>query len=255
MRRRRIIPALLIHKGGLVKSVKFKDYKYVGDPINAVKIFNEKEVDEIAVIDISATNEKRGPNIKWISEIASEAFMPMAYGGGITSIEEIKQILYNGIEKVILNKTALQNPALITEAARLFGSQSIMVSIDVKKHFIKGYRVYSDNGKNNTGMVPSDFAKSMENAGAGEILLNNIDRDGTFNGYDTILLDAVTHAVSIPVIALGGAANVGDFKNAIEHGASAVAAGSMFVFQGPHKAVLINYPSQNELKEKVYNYL
>ena len=143
----RVIPSLLIHKGGLVKSVQFKDYKYVGDPINAVKIFNEKEVDEIAVIDIDASKENKAPNIAKIAEIASEAFMPMAYGGGITTIEQIKETLYNGIEKVIINKAAHTTPHLITQAANLFGNQSIVVSIDVKKVFLKGYRVFIENGK------------------------------------------------------------------------------------------------------------
>lgn len=253
MRRIRIIPALLLHKGGLVKSIKFKDYKYVGDPINAVKIFNEKEVDEIALIDIDASRERRGPDIKKIAEIASEAFMPMAYGGGITTIKQIKELFYNGIEKVILNKAAVQNPALITEAARLFGSQSIMVSIDVKKHFLKGNRIYVDNAKTNTGFAPDDFAKKMESAGAGEILLNNIDRDGTYAGYDTGLIKQVTEAVHIPVIAIGGASSLEDFRLAIQQGASAVAAGSMFVFQRPHRAVLISYPSQDILKSEIYS--
>lgn len=245
----RIIPSLLIHKGGLVKSVKFKDYKYVGDPINAVKIFNEKEVDEIAVIDIDATRENRAPNIAAIAEIASEAFMPMAYGGGITTIAQIKEILYNGIEKVIINKAAHTNPSLITEAAALFGNQSIVVSIDVKKVFLRGYKVFTDNGKNNTGLHPVEFAQKMEQLGAGEILLNSIDKDGTFSGFDTELIELVTKAVTIPVIAIGGAATVQDFKLAYQAGASALAAGSMFVFQRPHRAVLISYPTRKELKE------
>ena len=237
----RVIPSLLIHKNGLIKSKKFKDYVYVGDPINAVKIFNEKEVDEIAVIDIDATREKREPNFNQIIEIASEAFMPMSYGGGITTIEQIKKILYNGIEKVIINKAAHTNPNLITEAARLFGNQSVVVSVDVKKPFYKGYSVYTDNGKNNTRLSPSQFAKQMEDAGAGEILLNNIDRDGTYKGYDLDLISTVSKAISIPVIAIGGASDVNDFKSAVKAGASAVAAGSMFVFQRPHNAVLISY--------------
>lgn len=245
----RVIPSLLIHKGGLVKSVKFKDYKYVGDPINAVKIFNEKEVDEIAVIDIDATRENRAPNIAAIAEIASEAFMPMAYGGGISNIAQIKEILYNGIEKVIINKAAHTNPSLIAEAAALFGNQSIVVSIDVKKVFLRGYRVFTDNGKNNTGLNPVEFARKMEQLGAGEILLNNIDADGTFSGFDTQLITEVSKAVTIPVIAIGGAATVQDFKMAYQAGASALAAGSMFVFQRPHRAVLISYPTRNELKE------
>lgn len=244
---------MLLHNGGLIKSVKFKEYKYVGDPINAVKIFNEKEVDEIAVIDIDASREGKGPDIKKITEIAGEAFMPMAYGGGITSIDQIKEIYYNGIEKVIINKAAVETPGLITNAAKLFGSQSVMVSVDVKKSFLKGSRVYTDNGKTNTGLSPVDFAKQMEGAGAGEILLNSIDKDGTFEGYDYELIQKMSSVLNIPLIACGGASDVDDFKKAVKSGASAVAAGSMFVFQRPHRAVLISYPSQQELKDKLYN--
>lgn len=243
---------MLLHKGGLIKSVRFKNYKYVGDPINAVKIFNEKEVDEIAVIDIDASRDNREPDIKKIAEIAGEAFMPMAYGGGISTIEQVKNLFYNGIEKIILNKAAVAQPRLITEAARLFGSQSVMVSIDVKKSLLKGNRVYTDNGKTNTGITPVDFARQMENAGAGEIFLNSIDRDGTYSGYDELLINEVAHAVQIPVVAMGGASGVNDFCAAVGHGASAVAAGSMFVFQRPHNAVLISYPTQQELKSKLY---
>lgn len=245
----RVIPSLLIHKGGLIKSVQFKDYKYVGDPINAVKIFNDKEVDEIAVIDIDASRENKAPDISKITEIASEAFMPMAYGGGITKVSQIKEILYNGIEKVIINKAAHTNPSLIAEAANLFGNQSVVVSIDVKKTFLKGYRVFTDNGKKNTGLSPVDFAITAQKLGAGEILLNSIDKDGTFSGYDTVLIEQITKALTIPVIALGGATTVQDFIAARKAGASALAAGSMFVFQRPHRAVLISYPTRKELQE------
>ena len=248
----RVIPSLLIHKGGLVKSVQFKEYKYVGDPINAVKIFNEKEVDEIAVIDIDATRNSKAPDIAKIAEIASEAFMPMAYGGGITTIAQIKEILYNGIEKVIINKAAHILPSLITEAANLFGNQSVVVSIDVKKTFLKGYRVFTDNGKKNTGLNPVEFAIAAQKLGAGEILLNSIDKDGTFTGYDNVLIEQVSKALSIPVIALGGATTIQDFVAARKAGASALAAGSMFVFQRPHRAVLISYPTRKELKETLH---
>ena len=248
----RVIPSLLIHKGGLVKSVQFKEYKYVGDPINAVKIFNEKEVDEIAVIDIDATRNCKAPDIAKIAEIASEAFMPMAYGGGITTIAQIKEILYNGIEKVIINKAAHILPSLITEAANLFGNQSVVVSIDVKKTFLKGYRVFTDNGKKNTGLNPVEFAIAAQKLGAGEILLNSIDKDGTFTGYDNVLIEQVCKVLSIPVIALGGATTVQDFVAARKAGASALAAGSMFVFQRPHRAVLISYPTRKELKETLH---
>ncbi len=251
--RTRVIPALLLHKGGLVKSVKFKDYKYVGDPINAVKIFNEKEVDEIAVIDIDATRDKRPPNFDQIIEIASEAFMPLSYGGGITTIDQIKKIFFGGVEKVIINKAAHTKPSLITEAARLFGNQSVVISIDAKKSLLGGYKVYIDNATKKTSYSPEMFAKKMEEAGAGEILLNCIDADGTYKGYDLALVKSVAAAVSIPLIVLGGAGSVTDFAEAKLYGASAVAAGSMFVFQRPHQAVLISYPSQKELKEKLFS--
>lgn len=247
----RVIPTLLLHNGGLIKSIKFKDYQYVGDPINAVKIFNEKEVDEIALIDINATSEGRSPNIDQITKIAGEAFMPMSYGGGISNIEQIKEILYNGIEKIIINTAAHVNPNLISEAARLFGSQSVVVSIDVKKNIFSGYKVFIRNGSKNTGLTPSGFAKFAEELGAGEILLNSIDLDGTFKGYNINLIKEVSENVSIPVIAIGGAASVSDFKKAIAAGASAVAAGSMLIFQGPHRAVLISYPSQKELEHLI----
>ena len=235
-----------------MKSVQFKNHRYVGDPINAVKIFNEKEVDEIAIIDISATRERRPPRIKEIAEMAGEAFMPLSYGGGITTIDEIKEILFNGVEKVILNTSALQKPALLTEAARLFGAQSVVASIDVRKNWLGRYGVYAENGTKRTNYDPVAFAREMEASGAGEILLMNADLDGTYKGYDLELVRAVTAAVSIPVIAIGGAGEVADFQKAVAAGASAVAAGSMFVFQRPHQAVLISYPTQKELREQVF---
>ena len=253
MKRVRVIPGLLLHQGGLVKSVRFRDYKYVGDPINAVRIFNEKEVDELAIIDIDATREKRPPDIERISAIVSEAFMPIAYGGGISRVAEAENILLNGAEKVIINKAAIINPALIREIASRFGSQSVVVSIDYKKALFRSFKVFSDNGKPNTKLDPVAFAKQMEDAGAGEILLNAIDRDGTFEGYDLGMIEKVSKAVNIPVIAIGGAASLADFKQAVQHGASAVSAGSMFVFQRPHRAVLISYPAQKELEENVYS--
>lgn len=255
VKRVRVIPGLLLHKMGLVKSVRFKDYKYVGDPINAVRIFNDKEVDELAIIDIDATRENRSPDINRITAIVSEAFMPVAYGGGISQVGEAEKILLGGAEKVIINKTAIGNAALITEIARRFGSQSVVVSIDYKKTFLGPVHVYTDNGQTNTRLNPVAFAKQMEDAGAGEILLNSIDRDGTFEGYDLPMIRKITGAVNIPVIAMGGAASLSDFRQAVEHGASAVCAGSMFVFQRPHRAVLISYPAQKELEEKVYTAL
>jgi len=248
----RVIPSLLLHKGGLIKSVQFKNYKYVGDPINAVKIFNEKEVDEIAVIDIDATRDNRPPNFEAIAEIASEAFMPMAYGGGITKLDEVKKILLSGFEKVIINKTLHTNLNLVTQAANLVGSQSVVASLDIKKSLFGGYKIYTDNGKNSINTKPEQFAKMLENAGVGEILINNIDADGTYKGFDTNLIQSIASVVNIPVIAIGGAGSVEDFVKAKQAGASAVAAGSMFVFQRPHQAVLISYPTQKELKEKLF---
>jgi cyclase len=255
MRRLRVIPVLLLQKGGLVKSVRFKDHKYVGDPINAVKIFNEKEVDEIAILDISATADKRPPDIRRIREIASEAFMPLSYGGGITKLDEIKELITAGVEKVVLNTSAFTQPKLIEEGARYVGSQSIVVSIDVKKTLFGKYKCFVRNGSKNTGLDPVDFARQLEQAGAGELILNSIERDGTFEGFDTELILQVSSAVNIPIVALGGAGSVGDFAQAAKQGASAVAAGSLFVFQRPHRAVLISYPSQAELREKLYTIL
>ncbi len=255
MKRIRVIPVLLIHNRGLVKSLKFKDYKYVGDPINAVRIFNDKEVNELAIVDIDASRENKLPDIKRIEEIVSEAFMPIAYGGGITTVEQVREILSVGVEKVILNRSAVKNPALITEIARRFGNQSVMVSIDYKKNLFGKQSVYIDNGKTNTGLDPLQFAKQMEEAGAGEIFLNSIERDGSFSGYDLEMIKKISHAISVPMIAVGGASVLSDFKQAVQHGASAVSAGSMFVFQRPHRAVLISYPSQHELETQVYEAL
>lgn len=253
MRRIRVIPLLLLKGDGLVKSVRFKNYKYIGDPINAVKIFNDKEVDELCILDIFASKEKRSPNIRKIREIAGEAFMPLSYGGGITSVEEVKEILFNGIEKVVVNSAALKQPELISDIANKFGSQSIVVSIDVKKNLLGRYKVFGENGNKNTGLDAVECAVKYEKLGAGEILLNSIDADGTYSGYQINVLRTVSSAVNIPVIACGGAADLEDFNKAVnEGGASAVAAGSMFVFQRPHNAVLISYPSQKELREKFY---
>jgi cyclase len=224
----------------------------VGDPINAVRIFNEKEVDELAIIDIDASRESRPPDISRIEEIVSEAFMPIAYGGGITTADEVKRILSAGVEKVILNRAAVKNPSLITEIARQFGSQSVVVSVDYKKNFFGKQWVYIENGKTNSGLEPLAFARQMEEAGAGEILLNSIERDGSFSGYDLDMIEKISHSVNIPMIAVGGASSLTDFKQAIQRGASAVSAGSLFVFQRPHRAVLISYPSQQELESQVY---
>lgn len=255
MRRVRVIPVLLLKGGGLVKSVKFKNYKYVGDPINAVKIFNEKEVDEIAILDIDASKENRGPDLEKIKEIASEAFIPLGYGGGITRIDQIKDLLFHGVEKVVLNASTHHTPELITEAANQFGSQSVVVSIDVKKTLFGKYRVFQHTNGKNTSLDPLKFAKEMVERGAGEIFLNSVDLDGTQQGYDLNLVEKISQEVEVPVIICGGARNISDFRAAIHSGASACAAGSIFVFHGEHKAVLISYPSQESLKKELFQHL
>lgn len=248
MHRIRVIPVLLIQNGGLVKSINFKQHKYVGDPINTVRIFNDKEVDEIVILDISASKEKRGPNIAQITDIAGEAFMPLAYGGGITRIDQVEQILFNGAEKVILNTSALDTPELITRIAKQFGSQSVVVSIDVKKNWFGQYKVFRENGTQSTKLLPEQFATKLEALGAGEIFLTSIDQDGTFGGFDLELIEKVSREISIPLIACGGAAKIAHFRQAVQKGASAVAAGSMFVFQRPHRAVLVSYPNASEIR-------
>ena len=245
----RVIPCLLLRNQGLVKTVKFKDPKYVGDPINAVKIFNDKEVDELLFLDITATNERKRPSLKVIAEIASECFMPLAYGGGIRTMDDIREIFAVGVEKVCINSFAVEDPSFIKKAADIFGNQSIVVSLDVKKNLLGKYEIYTHSGTKNAKMDPVSFAVQMEQMGAGEIFLNSIDRDGTMQGYDVDLIRRVTSAVRVPVIASGGAGTIEHFREAVQQGgASAVSAGSVFVFHGKHRAVLISYPSQDELK-------
>ncbi len=250
MWRARVIPCLLLKNRRLVKTVQFGSPTYLGDPINAVRIFNDKEVDELILVDITATIEKRKPLTKQISEIASECFMPLCYGGGIRSIEDVTEILALGVEKVSINSYAVENPAFIEMAASRFGSQSIVVSIDVRKKRFGRYEVFTESGRKGTGRDPIALAKEMESSGAGEILLNSIDQDGTMQGYDLPLIKSVSEAVRIPVIGCGGAGSVADLAAAIEIGkASAASAGSLFVFQGKHRAVLINFPTPFSLTE------
>lgn len=252
MLRTRVIPCLLLKNEGLVKTVKFKHPKYVGDPINAVKIFNEKEVDELIFLDTTATIENRKPPVNLISQIASECFMPFCYGGGIKSVEDIAGLFTLGVEKVAINSQAVGNPSLIKRASELFGNQSIVVSIDVKKNLFGKYRVFTHGGRKSTKLDPVDFAVQMEDTGAGEIFLNSIDRDGTQQGYDLELIRKVSESVTIPVIACGGAGSLDDFADAVKRGgASAVSAGSFFVFQGSHRAVLITYPPIKELERRL----
>jgi cyclase len=239
----------LIRNGGLVKSVQFKKHKYVGDPINAVKIFNEKEVDEIIILDIDASVKKNSPNYKLVEEICGEAFMPLAYGGGVKTLEDAQKILYNGAEKVILNTQLLEHPSIIETIAKQFGNQSVVASIDYKANLFGKPKVYGHNGSKKTKWSPQELALKASEYGAGEIMLNSIERDGTYKGYDLEILEQIASSVDIPLIASGGAGSMEDFQKAIQSGAAAVAAGSMFVFQRPHQAVLISYPKENKLKE------
>ena len=249
----RVIPTLLLHNNGLVKGSKFKNHKYVGDPINAVKIFNDKEVDELVFFDISATDQARSPNFNLLKDIASQAFMPFGYGGGLTNTRDIENIFRLGIEKAIINTAAVKNKSLIKEASHIAGSQSIVVSIDVKKSLLGNYHVYIQSGKINTKIDPVQYAIQAEENGAGEIILCFIDREGMGKGYDIDLVKLITSAVSIPIVVSGGAGRLYHFTSAIENGASAVAAGDMFIFHGKHKAVLITYPEYEKLEELFRN--
>lgn len=232
----------------LVKTVKFDNDLYIGDPLNAIRIFNEKEVDELILLDTRASAEHKRPQIKLIREIASECFMPLCYGGGIRSIEDISLILDAGVEKVAINTYAVENPQFVKTAAEAFGSQSIVISLDVKINKRGRYEVFTRRGKQSTGLDTADFAILMQEMGAGEIILNDIDRDGMLQGYDIDLIKSVSSVVSIPVIASGGAGKLSHLADAILlGGASAVAVGSMFVLHGKHRAVLISYPSPHEL--------
>tara|TARA_B110000238_G_C16141421_1_gene446488 strand:+ start:1133 stop:1906 length:774 start_codon:yes stop_codon:yes gene_type:complete len=254
MLRYRIIPTLLLHDKGLYKTVKYsvKKGKYIGDPVNSIKIFNDKGVDELLFLDIDASKEKTGPNFQIIKDIATEAFMPIGYGGGITKIEEIKTIFQIGIEKVILNTVLLDNMNLLTEASGKFGSQSIVAAVDIKKSFFGTYKVYDSSKGKNTNLDIIEYLHTLEKSGAGEIYISSVDNDGTFEGYDIDLMKDITKDIKVPVIINGGAKDINDFSRAIkECGVSAVSAGSMFVFNGPHKAVLITYPEYVELEKEL----
>jgi len=254
MLKTRVIPTLLLRNTGLVKGEKFLQHKYVGDPINAVKIFNTKEVDELVFFDITASIEGRKPNYALLADIASEAFMPFAYGGGLSEIQDIEQLFKIGVEKTIINTAATQNLDIVRQASAIAGSQSIVVAIDVKRNIFGKYYVYSQSGRYNTGLNPVDYAKMAADAGAGELIITAIDREGTGRGYDVDLIASIANIVNIPVIASGGAGNLQHFQQAVAAGASAVAAGSMFIFHGKHKAVLITYPEYKNLEE-IFNRL
>jgi cyclase len=248
----RVIPVLLLHDAGLVKTVQFKNPTYVGDPRNAVRIFSEKMVDEIALVDIDATPRNQPPRFDLVKEIVSEAFMPVAYGGGISSVEHAARMIALGVEKIVVNTHAVENPAFIEELATTLGSQSVVVSLDVNLTGVGSYQICTRSGRTTTRLNPVEFAKVAEGLGAGEILLNSIDRDGTMAGYDLDLVRSVSRAIRIPLIACGGAGSLADVRAVVtEGGASAAAAGSLFVFRGRHRSVLINYPEAGHLAELV----
>jgi cyclase len=248
MLRPRIIPCLLVKNKGLVKTVNFKDAKYVGDPINAVRIFNEKEVDELMVLDIDAASNGAEPDFKMIDNLAAECRMPLCYGGGVKTAEQAQRIIGLGVEKVAISSAAVDSPKLVSKIAEQVGSQSVVVVIDIKKKLTGGnYEVWTDNGKKNTGRCPIEFAVQLEMLGVGEIVLNSIDNDGKMNGYDFALIDKIRKSISVPITALGGAGSLRDIGQLIsKYGIIGAAAGSLFVFKGIYRAVLINYPNRAE---------
>lgn len=238
-----------MRRGRLVKTVKFANPQYVGDPINAVRIFNDMEVDEIVVLDIGATAEGSGIPFDLIGEMASECFMPMAYGGGLRSVEEARRVLGLGVEKVVINTAATTDPRLLRRVAEAFGSQSVVASVDVRKKMFRGYRAYSRSGREPIGKPLVEWVQELDRAGAGEILITSIDRDGTMEGYDLDLVRLVSSSVRLPVIAAGGAGSVQDMGDVVaKAGASAAAVGSLAVYQGKNRAVLINFPTPAQLK-------
>lgn len=248
MLRPRVIPCLLVKNGGLVKTVKFASPKYVGDPINAVRIFNEKEVDELIVLDIDATAHGREPDYVTIRNLAAECRMPLCYGGGVKTVQQAEKIIGMGVEKVAISSSAAQDPQLIARIAEVVGSQSVVVVMDVRKSEKKGkYEIWTHNGRQLTGRFPAEFARQMEDLGAGEIVVNSIDNDGVMKGYDVALLSEVREAVTLPITALGGAGSLNDVRQLIDQfGIVGAAAGSLFVFKGVYRAVLITYPSRSE---------
>ncbi|MBN9035726.1 MAG: imidazole glycerol phosphate synthase subunit HisF [Rhizobiales bacterium] len=243
MYRPRVIPCLLLRGHGLVKTRKFKDAVYVGDPVNAVRIFSEKEADELVILDIDASKEGREPHYELIEEIAGECLMPIGYGGGITSLAQVKRLIRSGVEKVVVNSTAaLGSMQVIGDAAAAFGSQAVVGAIDVRRTMLKGYRIMAKSATVETSLKLEEHCRALVAAGAGEIFLNDVDADGTMAGFDLKLIRRIADSVDVPVVACGGAGTVDHLSQAIrEGGASAVAAGSMFVFHGKHRAVLINY--------------
>ncbi len=257
MLRPRIIPCLLIQDGGLVKTVRFKDPKYVGDPINAVKIFNEKEADELIVLDIDATANSKEPNYRQIAHLAAECRMPLCYGGGIRTAEQAKAIISLGVEKVAISAAAMEDPHLVTRIAQEIGRQSVVVVLDYKKRVLsKSHDVWTHNGSRNTKRTILEVALEMERLGAGEIVINAIDHDGRMEGYDLALATRLRETVAIPITVLGGCGSLEHMRDVVAAcGVVGVAAGSFFVFKGPYKAVLISYPQDQQKYDVVYSAL
>ncbi|MBD0384167.1 AglZ/HisF2 family acetamidino modification protein [Paenibacillus sedimenti] len=248
MLRTRIIPCLLLRDSSLVKPTKFDKFTYIGDPLNTCRIFNELEVDEMMILDITASREGREPNYKILGSLVSECFMPLSYGGGITSLEQTEKLFFTGFEKIVLNSILFSKPQLILDIANTFGSQSIVASIDVRKGLLSGYTVYSHSGTQKQKVKLLEWAKYVEELGAGEIILTNIDREGTWSGFDTSLVKMVSDAVGIPVIAHGGAGRIEHIAEVVTNGsASAVSIGSMVVFQNKGMGVLVNFPDKKQL--------
>lgn len=249
MLKHRVIPALLLRNGGLVKTTQFKNPMYVGDPLNAIRIFNDKEVDELMVMDITASKERREPNYALIEQFAGESFMPLAYAGGIWNISHARELFSLGVEKICMQSAALENPSFISELASQFGSQSVMVSVDIKKNWLGKPKLYQSVTGKLMDTAWTDKIHDLISAGAGEVLLNAVDKDGTLKGPDLSLIQQASSSIDVPLIALGGVSSLADIKACVEAGASAVAAGAFFVYHGPHRAVLITYPKYHELEQ------
>jgi cyclase len=247
----RVIPALLLSNSGLVKTIRFKDPKYVGDPINAIRIFNEKEVDELMVLDITASKANREPDYSLIEQFASECFMPLAYGGGVRTVDQARRLFSLGVEKICLQTAAFERAELIVELVSQFGSQSIMVSVDIKKNWLGKPKLYQSSTEKLLEADWLELLRKLVAAGAGEVLLNSVDRDGTLSGPDLPLIQEASSSIDVPLIALGGVSSLADIKACVDAGANAVAAGSFFVFHGPHRAVLITYPKYHDLEQLI----
>lgn len=252
MLQKRIIPVLLLKDESLVKTIKYNKYQYIGDPCNTCRIFNELEVDELCFLDIFASIEGRKPNFKILKDITDECFMPLSYGGNVTNIQEAEQIYKTGFEKIVFNTATFTNQALIREVSRVFGTQAVVGAIDVKKNFWGKTHVYSRHGTKDMGKSPQEWVKIVEDLGAGEVLLTSIDREGTWEGLDIDLIHSITNITVLPVIAHGGAGNIGHIADAFNHGhVSAVALGSMVVFQKKGMGVLVNMPDRKEIEKSI----